>query len=592
MPIDVAQLEPFRGIQVFQNLSSEHLRTIARAAERVSFAADEVVFRQGDAGDAMYVVLSGQVEISLPLPGDDRVAVNRLGPGGHFGELALITGQPRSTQVIAETPVVALRIGHGEFAEIAKHVPEFITNLLQSVGRWLQSATAAEQNRLARRVVVVLDEASSWAILAAACREVQARGLRVAIVSTVDPPDGIANSLAEIEHVRLTESQEWTIAEVMQRASPRAQVVLVACGAAPPRGGAELLIEGAARAVFVLRSPDERARATLSSWADAYPALDSRSFVVCTDCASPTPAANLRLPTWRVVRMHSADARSRACDVAGLARLLIGKRRGLALGGGGARGLAHLGVVEFLQSQGVEFDLVAGTSMGALVGSFLAADHAWREVLDFFNQDLQVPRFWKRIPRGRAWHFLWMSRSGGWERKLRRYFPDTRIESLFRPFFSVTVDLVAGDVLVREQGDLVDSLLESINFPGATRPILRDGHALVDGGVLNNVPVDVLRERGADVVVAVDVSSRITRAERRVSARRSQRPTFLETFTRIFEIQQHRLIEVRAGQADARISPDTSAFSFFDLDQAVRLAEVGRAAAEAAWPEIERALGG
>lgn len=186
------------------------------------------------------------------------------------------------------------------------------------------------------------------------------------------------------------------------------------------------------------------------------------------------------------------------------------KRVGLALGSGGARGWAHLGVLEALRENGVEVHCVAGTSMGAAVGSFYAAgrEQALRELA--MNLD------WNRLRQ-----FFWeisLSRSGLTDG--RRLLEETakllghrEFRELNVPFRAVATDLADGTEVVLSSGDLLQALRASISIPGLFSPVRIGRRLLVDGGLVNPVPVNVVRDMGAQVVIAVDVSQGIREEE-------------------------------------------------------------------------------
>ena len=182
------------------------------------------------------------------------------------------------------------------------------------------------------------------------------------------------------------------------------------------------------------------------------------------------------------------------------------KRVGLALGSGGARGWAHLGVLQALKEKGVRIDMVAGTSMGALVGAFLAA--AREDVL----RDLATHLDWKGLRR-----FFWeisLSRSGLTDgRKLleetRNLLGVAEFRDLKLPFRAVATDLNTGGEVALNSGDLLEALRASISIPGVFSPVWVGRRLLVDGGLVNPVPVNAARAMGADTVIAVDVSQAI-----------------------------------------------------------------------------------
>jgi predicted acylesterase/phospholipase RssA len=177
---------------------------------------------------------------------------------------------------------------------------------------------------------------------------------------------------------------------------------------------------------------------------------------------------------------------------------------------------------------------------------------------------------------------------------LRKYLHDWQLEQLSIPFNAVTVDLVQARTVVRRQGDAVHAILESINLPIVSKPILRDGMALVDGGVLNNLPADVLAESGVDFVVGVDVSSHV-RDE--FAGNRPDMPTTkmrnagsLDTLFRIFESQAHNIGKLRNRAVDFWIKPNTSGFGLAEFHRTSVIADAGRAAAQDSVAELKRRL--
>lgn len=177
---------------------------------------------------------------------------------------------------------------------------------------------------------------------------------------------------------------------------------------------------------------------------------------------------------------------------------------GLALGSGSARGWAHIGVIRALEELGIHADIVCGTSIGALVGAAYVAGHLERleqwvsglkikEVVGFFDLTLNGGM----IKGERLMDFF------------RRYFEERAIGSLPRPYAAVATDLATGRELWLRDGDLLDAVRASIALPGLFTPALHNGRWLVDGGLVNPVPVSLARALGAEVVIAVDLNTNL-----------------------------------------------------------------------------------
>ena len=188
---------------------------------------------------------------------------------------------------------------------------------------------------------------------------------------------------------------------------------------------------------------------------------------------------------------------------------LRGVKIGIALGGGAARGMAHLGVLKALEQNGIHIDMIAGTSAGAMTGTLYAFGMEVDYNVQCYVKDLRLPWLFRRLPGGGYWYLLSKYRRGQFDPMLRKYLGDSRLEQLPIPTYTVTVDLVSGGPVVRETGDAVRGILESINLPGLSAPILGEREALVDGGLVNNIPADVLVAKGCNFVIASSVTAKL-----------------------------------------------------------------------------------
>lgn len=286
-------------------------------------------------------------------------------------------------------------------------------------------------------------------------------------------------------------------------------------------------------------------------------------------------------------------------------------RLGVALGSGGARGLAHCGVLEALHAADLQPDVVAGTSMGALVGALYARtlDPAvvWN-ALDAYRHDHEVAEQWAAfLPRRdddagngtRHWHSLYdfMQRGRiavksmtapsieGADRlrgPLARLFDGCRsFSDLALPMAAVAVDLVDGQMMVFSQGDLLDGLYASCAIPGVFPPLERDGRVIVDGGGPFRVPVEACRALGADFVIAVDI------------------PGYHETNLRngfnlgmrSNTIARDRLNEYVCATADVLVRPELKHVHWADFGAADEVRRLGREATEAVMPQIKQRWG-
>jgi NTE family protein len=192
-------------------------------------------------------------------------------------------------------------------------------------------------------------------------------------------------------------------------------------------------------------------------------------------------------------------------DIRRLARFVAGRAIGLVLAGGGARGYAHIGVIKALIEAGVPFDHLGGTSMGAVIAAGLAAEWELEELItrmrDAFVDRNPLSDF--TLP------LIALLRGKKASERLREHFGDIRIEELPKPFFCVSSDLTTGRIHVHRTGPLWRALRASVALPGILPPVSHHGHLLVDGGVMNNLPVDVMAAQSRGPVIASDVTGEV-----------------------------------------------------------------------------------
>ena len=247
---------------------------------------------------------------------------------------------------------------------------------------------------------------------------------------------------------------------------------------------------------------------------------------------------------------------------------------GLALGGGGARGIAHLGVWQRLQELGIPIHCIAGTSIGAIAGAIIAAGRvdealAWCEMSSW----KKLPQLLFDFPTMKA---LIAGRSV--EKKLRQIIATEGFADLAVPFAAVATDLNTGEAVVMQDGDLISAVRASMSIPGVFSPIERDGRVLVDGQFVNPVPVSVCRALGADVVIAVDVNP----LEDPATAKPFKKLRITDVLLKSFGILNYELArrELAINKPDVLIRPDVGQVLALDFRRTAQLVEIGRQAVD------------
>ncbi len=254
-------------------------------------------------------------------------------------------------------------------------------------------------------------------------------------------------------------------------------------------------------------------------------------------------------------------------------------RLGLALSGGAARGLAHVGVLKVFAEHGVRVDCVAGTSAGALVGGALASGMPIEEI-EKIGRSLR----WRDLGRMTVSR-LGVQSNAVMEQYVRARFPVSRFEELPTPFAAVATDLQTGAaVVMRDEGDIGFAIRASCAVPGWYVPVTNErGRQLVDGGLVANLPVSVVRALGAEVVVAVDVNSE--------GAKFLGPPTsVIGVLLQSMLVVQRTAVQHQRQLADIVLSPPVGHLRWDEMSRAAEFIEAGVDAARAAMPAIEELL--
>jgi predicted acylesterase/phospholipase RssA/CRP-like cAMP-binding protein len=498
---------------LFVGIDPIALERFDQEANWVRLRGGDTLVRQGDHADDMFVVVHGSLEAVVVDRNGRARLVDVLGPGSSVGEMALLTDEPRSATVRALRDSELVRIAKVDFLQLLDEHPRTAVELSRTLARRLRQTTTTPQvTRFVRTVALVpahrdgmpgdfaprLAEAlrsSGDTVLGLSGATVDAE-LGMAVSQT--PFDDVANGRLlnwlneREEHSRYVVYEcdpaltPWT-----QRCLRQADLVIAVAlaGDDPAPGDVERALwrpaEGGPGAaspryeLVLLHAPGETRPSGTARWLHARAAG--------------------ALAAHHHVRLHQG------VDVARLARSIAGASLGLALSGGGARGFAQLGVMRALTELGLDVDVVGGASMGAVLGGLLAMGHDMETIVDMSRRafvglevvsDLTAP-------------VVSLMRGASTVRLLQSLFGDVQIEDLWIPYFCVSANLSRAELVVHDEGPLWLWTRASSSVPGITPPVPYRGDLLVDGGVLNNLPADIMRDRCRGSVVAVDVSAAV-----------------------------------------------------------------------------------
>jgi NTE family protein len=638
-----ARVRLLAGVPLFAALPTHDLERLAGLCTERALGKGETVCRRGDPGDRLYVVTRGELEV-WGGPEDARL-LGRLQPGEFVGELSLLVGGERSATVTVARAARLLAIEKAVFDRFLRDNPAALTQLSLVLARRL--ATMARGDVAERRTTVVAvtarDGLCGKSLIAGTLAVLLRRFSRrqVLLVRLVReemrlgrPQPG--TPLADLVHgpterLRGAVGGEGPLAPLLTiavAASGRLAddlptlaarlgytfpVIVLDVGAGP--GWLSRVVGSASDVVVeIVERAAEDEGAGARPGRRAFEVLNLRNPgsvpVPCNHCRPfvlrDDPALRDLDPAAQAEYLAGHPWSAAGPTLHRLARAVLGGTVGIALGGGAAFGVSHVGVLKALEQTGFPIDLVAGTSMGAIVGVAYAAGVRPAEMLEFA----------RRVGVGRATlsvlRDLTLSKPGilSGERVAEMLSPvlgrARTFEDLVLPCRAVAADVETGERVAIGTGRLDVAYRASAAVPVLWAPVRVDGRVLIDGSMIDPVPGDVVREMGADLCVAVNVVPALRKGIETVISRWHRRlsrfnplahlsgsqglPSMLDQGMNTVQMVQRELGNYKAVSADLCISPDLAEFTWVEFHRAEELIERGAAAAERALPALRALL--
>jgi NTE family protein len=468
---------------LFSGLDPGLLREIAAVVEWLTLPGGAKLFSAGDPPDALYMVLSGSLGAFSADPTRRRFLA-RIAAGDMVGEMGLISGRPRSADVVALRDTELARISAQTFNEVLRGQPEAMLRIARlTVDRLAQSQSpaAAARSRGACTFTVLPQSV-----------EVDFGGFASRLVK----------ALAELGRAELvwsvrakTHTSQW-----FNKIEAANDYVVYVADPTPDRW-TKLCVRQADALLLLARAESPAGSWAALRWPHDHSMAPQRSeLILLHDSKLETGAAARWLTDLPEIPHHHVQDPE---DYARLARVLTGRGVGLVFSGGGARGFAHIGIVKALREARIPIDLVGGTSMGAILGAGVALRWSIDELTERFRRAFVDSR-----PL-RDYTLPFVSLVSGRKVSTRLYeaFGDLTIEDLPLDFFCISSNLTTGHTMVHRRGTLWRWLRASVAVPGVLPPVLDRGEVLVDGAAMNNLPVDVMRELGRGPVIGSDVGA-------------------------------------------------------------------------------------
>ncbi|XP_051167047.1 neuropathy target esterase sws isoform X5 [Leptopilina boulardi] len=530
---------------VVQRLSP-FVRQVDFALDWLFLESGRAVYRQGDESDSTFIVLSGRLRSVITYENGKKECVAEYGKGDLVGIVEMVTQTPRSTTVMAVRDSELAKLPEGLFNVIKLRYPIVVTRLINLLGHrilgtWKQApktgasgtqratvdARPSQINFSTVAIVPVSDDVPLTAFTYELYHSLCAIGPCLRLTSDVIRKTLGSAIMEPMNEYRLTswlaqqEDQhrislyqcDTTYTLWTQRCVRQADCILiVGLGDRPPTLGrtereVERLAMRTQKELVLLHKEQSGQRPTNTvQW------LNMRSWVSCHHHIQCPKRMFTRKSQYRINELYSKVLLSEPnvhSDFSRLARWLTGTSVGLVLGGGGARGAAHIGMLKAILEAGIPIDMVGGVSIGAFMGALWCMEKNIVTVTQKAREwSTKMTQWWRQI-LDLTYPMTSMFSGKDFNKTIQATFGDTYIEDLWLPYFTLTTDITASCMRIHRHGSMWRYIRGSMSLSGYMPPMCdpADGHLLLDGGYVNNLPADEMLRQGAHHILAIDVGS-------------------------------------------------------------------------------------
>lgn len=569
--------------RLFGPLNESVLRYVEARVQWVRLQAGETLFAAGDSGRDLYFIVSGRLRA---LGAGGRV-LSEMTRGESIGEIALLTGEPRTATVVAVRDSALVRISRETFEEIVEKYPKVMQVIAGIVVRRLVATQRGNTAAATGTCIAVLVTAPGALTAGFTDKLVKALGeigstlhlTRERVDSMLNQP-GIASS--NRNHVAGIRLNAWLDEQ-------EARYRFVVCETDATESGWTLRCLRQADEVLLVADADtdpeprgiEQALIGERALSNAQQTL-----VLLHRDGSRLPTGTARWLAARRVQRHFHIRLDREDDFPRVARCLAGVAIGVVFGGGGARGLAHIGVIRALREAGVPIDMIGGTSMGAVIAGALGMGFEWQDILEISRTG------WLRHKPHKEYTlpFISLVRTRVLDRWAKEVYGTTDIEDMWLNFYCVSCNLTTRETVIFERGPLWKAVRASSSLPGVFVPVLLDGNVFVDGAIVNNLPGDIMRRRSCQKVIVIDVGSetafafqltefpspwQFLRAQMLPFTSRIEAPNIAALLMRTTEVSSTQKTNEAKRDADLCLRPPIDKYGVLEFRAIDQIVEVG-----------------
>uniref|UniRef100_A0A673Z0E5 Patatin-like phospholipase domain-containing protein 7 n=1 Tax=Salmo trutta TaxID=8032 RepID=A0A673Z0E5_SALTR len=514
---------------------SSFVRQIDFALDWMAVEAGRAVYRQGDKSDSTFIVLSGRLRSVIMKEDGKKELTGEYGRGDLIGVVEALTHQNRATTVHAVRDSELAKLPEGALSYIKRKFPQVVTRLIHLLGQKILQQVNARSlalhtpgskwdagNPASNLSTVTVLPVSEEVPLTAFTLELQHALIAIGNHTHFPPLSSsrhvheyrLSSWLGQQEDIHriVLYQTDYTLTPWTQRCIRQADcIIIVGLGEQDPAvGELERMLEGSAvraqKQLVLLHREDGPPPQGTVEWLNMRSWISRHLHLSCPRRVFSKRSLPKLIEMYQRVFQKPADRHS---DFSRLARVLTGNAIALILGGGGARGCSQVGIMHALSEAGIPVDLVGGVSIGSLMGGLYAEDRSHcRMRMRAREWAMGMTSVFKKV-LDLTYPITSMFSGAAFNSSIYTVFKGKQIEDLWIPYFNITTDITASTMRVHTDGSLWRYVRASMSLSGYLPPLCdpKDGHLLMDGGYINNLPADVARSMGAKVVIAIDVGS-------------------------------------------------------------------------------------
>ena len=564
--------------------------TVEREVRLVRLSKGQVLHRQGEKPDCFYMVISGRLQVALlDEDGRDRPFAE-IDAGGTAGETEVLTDEPWPATIRALRDSMLVALDSEACQRLIERSPRFLMAathvVINRLKAYQTAARDARQPQPRTIVVLPLSEATPAREFAATLADAlgaiaPTRHLHRQLAEEALEQEGLMADAYDERLVSWLNEQEARFPFVVYQAEPELNAWTRRC------------LRQADRIMLLARAKDSPALSQVELQLATAPEgelRDNLELVLLYDPDVDHPSGTRRWLEPRSVLDHHHLRLGNGDDFGYLVRRLMGQAVGLVLGGGGARAFAAVGALLAIRESKLPIDLVGGTSGGSFFAAACALGWDQQRMVEVVRTMMST----RRQTLDYTLPLVSLMAAGKMRRTLETLFGDTMIEDLWRPFFCVTSNLTRAEMMVHRSGLLRHYVRASCSVPTVFPPVLEGRDLLVDGMLLNNLPVDVMSSisRGGPII-AIDVSAKEDRVRdfhfgdslsakdvilgrlRPDRARRIKAPSIVDIVLRTSEVASIYSRKVQAQHATVYVAPPVSQYGMFEREHLDDLFDLG-----------------